>query len=207
MAETSHNGHNGHNGQTNGQANGHAKHGGVRFEPTDVDARNLYIFASMIILTVVVASIAMWFLYGFLSRAETERQNERLPTLVLEATQDNKPGQRLPNDGGKHGPILEGIKGIDPSAPRSGVMGYTSLSQITKEKGEKHLGEYGYHPDDPKYGYIPIESAIEMVLADPKALPARDKSPNVPIGSVKNPYSFYPSVSSSGRKPLGETRP
>jgi hypothetical protein len=217
VTDSTHNGHSGGNGQvngqTNGQTNGHVPHG-VRFEGTDVDTGSLYFFGSLLALIVVVAVLSMWFLYRYLNNEIHEQQAREMSELIKQATKDKNPGDRLPNDNGKKGPMLEGIKALDPKSPRSGVYGgvsekdpgYTSLALDARKDMTKHLETYGYHPHDPTMGYIPIEQAIEMVLADPKALPVRDKGPNTPLGSIHNPYSFYPSESSSGRKATGTTR-
>lgn len=207
MADSTHNGH-GSNGHSNGQTNGLVGHG-VRFEPTDIDPKSLYVFTGILVAVVLIAMLSMWFLYRFLNNEVTERQKRAIAPLVLKETENVKPGDRLPNDDGKKGPILEGIRATDPKAPRSGILGYGSLATGARKTVEERLAGYGYHADNPAYGYIPIDTAIEQMI-EGKLYKAREEMPKTRIGSVQHPYSFYPSDASGGRESQGtlrETKP
>ncbi len=204
MADPVPGGHGGSNGHSNGHAtnghatNGHAGHGGVRFERSDVKPGGLYIFALVLSMIVLGAVSGVSLIYDYL-RKEAERQNRNIATLVVDAAK--KPGEQLPNDNGKTGPILEGIEGTNPSAPRSGVMGYPTLSGELIQSSDKRLTSYGYLDKEKSLAHIPIEVAIEQLAGK---LPVRAKAPKgVEIGSIVNPWSFFRSGSSSGRKGLG----
>jgi len=197
--------HNGHtNGHTNGHA-GHSGHGGVRFEPTDVNTTPLYVFGMVLTLIVSVAFVSMWFLYVFLN-LETKQQNEGLSRLIRENAKLSRPGERLPYDGGKNGPILEGIQGTDPQAFRSGVMGYPTMSGALKKAAAERLDSYGYIDKEHGVAHIPVSVAIAE-LKDKLPVREKGKGDETPIGSVTDPYSFWPSTASAGRKPIGETKP
>jgi hypothetical protein len=203
MANPGTNGHgNGHSG--NGHSgNGHVGHGGVRFEPTDVQTGGLYLFALVLTIIVIGAAGGVAWLYDYLSK-EADRAHRAIPTLVREG--DWKAGKNLPFEGNYNQPLLEGVLATDPAAPRSGVFGYTSLSQISAKTAEEKLSSYGYLDKDKAVAHIPVAVAIEE-LTTSKMLKVREKTPDgVEIGSVVNPYSFYKSDSSSGRASLGETR-
>jgi len=202
MADPVHGG-NGHG--TNGHSNGHADngHGGVQFEKTDVQTGGLYVFLLITAAIVIGAVGGMLLLFDYLAK-EADRQNYRIATLVREAARE--PGEVLPFGGSYDKPLLEGIRGTDPDAPRSGIKGYTSLAIEAKKSAGERLATYGYLDKDHKHAHVPVEVAMELLL-ESGALKARTKGPaGVEFGTVVNPYSFWKSDSSSGRKPLGETR-
>jgi len=162
----------------------HEHNSGVEFEREDLGARSVFEFLIGVAVMIVLASLAVWGMYGYLHRYARRHQPVQNP-LVQESSSDTRevtPGdiERFPQ------PRLEKNERLE--------------IRDFRLQEETALNSYGWADEKAGVVHIPIERAMRLIVE--RGLPVSPKSGTVPSSPVSTARKAAEHSDTSGQSRL-----
>jgi len=144
----------------------HEHNSGVEFEREDLGARSVFEFLIGVAVMIVLASLAVWGMYGYLHRYARRHQQVQNP-LVQESSSDTR--EVTPGDIEKF------------PQPRLEKNERLEIRDFRLQE-ETALNSYGWVDEKAGVVHIPIERAMRLIVE--RGLPVSPKSGTVPSSPV-----------------------